>query len=399
MLEVLGITMNTLTFKKHWKNCDVSETPIHLQPNRSNHRSSNHCNSTCTLHRGMGGIRTVRITNHGVMINGSHRQALIRRAWVRMSDDFSRSPRTKTSEDKRSHPLGKRGDNLLRFFSVPWFSAGGEYRKNPSSAFAHSARLHALTHTPRDVLWHSTFVVLERKLCHRHIDDCIHMHFHDYPTDTQHQSALTHEVSLPSTTPLRTFEALRGVLSAIKPNYFHPQVVSPTCTSNLYVSISSDTVRSSATSSETQDVATTRQQKLTFEFWSWEQSTATSCTRSKVAKRRNSQRFLAERRMASNVSEYYRRQERLLQAEKARVSTQKISQMSFFEDLKKRRTWVRPKTNEFIFANSQSNQHQHTKAQRESLTHEAAVEIHRRDSISLGTMRTLEFESNSEVAA
>ena len=116
------------------------------------------------------------------------------------------------------------------------------------------------------------------------------MHFHDNPTDTQNQSALTHEVSLPNTTPLRTFEALRGVLSAIKPNYFHPQVVSPTCTSNFYVSISSDTVRNSATSSETEDVATTRQQKLTFEFWSWEQSTATSCTESKFANRRNSQR-------------------------------------------------------------------------------------------------------------
>ena len=43
----------------------------------------------------------------------------------------------------------------------------------------------------------------KRRLCHRNIDDCIHMHFHDNPRDTQHHSAAhTCEVSL-SSTPLR----------------------------------------------------------------------------------------------------------------------------------------------------------------------------------------------------
>ena len=354
MLEVLGITVNTLTFKKHWKNCDVSETPIHLQPNRSNHRSSNHCNSTCTLHRGMGGIRTVGITNHGVMISGSHRQALIRRAWVRMSDDFSRSPRTKTSEDKRSHPLGKRGDNLLRFFSVSWFSAGGEYRKNPSSAFVHSARLHALTHTPRDVLWHSTFVVLERKLCHRHIDDRIHMHFHDNPTDTQHQSALTHEVSLPCTTPLRTFEELRGVLSAIKPNYFHPQVVSPTCTSNFYVSISNDTVRNSATSSETEDVATTLPAKAY--FWVLELGAIHGdiLYRIEVCQQTKFPTFFGGEKNGKQCQRILSSSGKTSTSwESKKFPRRQFPKWAFLKTWKKRRTWVRPKTNEFIFTNSQ----------------------------------------------
>ena len=56
-------------------------------------------------------------------------------------------------------------------------------------------------------------------MCHRHFDDRIHMHVHDNPMDTQHHSALTHEVSLGSATPLR-----------IRPTYLSPQVMSPTCT-------------------------------------------------------------------------------------------------------------------------------------------------------------------------
>ena len=55
-------------------------------------------------------------------------------------------------------------------------------------------------------------------LCHRHIDDHIHMHFHNNPTDTQH----THEGSLGHKTPLRTTQILHGVLLAVRPNYHTP---------------------------------------------------------------------------------------------------------------------------------------------------------------------------------
>ena len=43
----------------------------------------------------------------------------------------------------------------------------------------------------------------KRKLCHRHVDYLIHMHFHDNPTDTYHHSVHAHEESL-GTTPRRT---------------------------------------------------------------------------------------------------------------------------------------------------------------------------------------------------
>ena len=79
----------------------------------------------------------------------------------------------------------------------------------------HSARLHGLMHTPQGFLLHSSFVVLKRKLCHRHVDDRIHMHFHGNSTDTQHHIAHTHEVSLGSKTQLRNSQILRGVRVAV----------------------------------------------------------------------------------------------------------------------------------------------------------------------------------------
>ena len=72
MLEILATT-NTLSNKEKVKFWDVFETPVHLQSNRDNDFSS----STRTLHRGNGGIRTAGITNHGVVINGGRRLALI----------------------------------------------------------------------------------------------------------------------------------------------------------------------------------------------------------------------------------------------------------------------------------------------------------------------------------
>ena len=62
--------------------------------------------------------------------------------------------------------------------------------------------LHALMHTPQDVVQHSSCAVLKKKLGPRHVDDRIHMHFHDNPTNTQHNNAHIYEVSLGNTTPL-----------------------------------------------------------------------------------------------------------------------------------------------------------------------------------------------------
>ena len=66
--------------------------------------------------------------------------------------------------------------------------------------------LHACMHscTLRRIFSDTQALSLKRKLCHRDLDDRIHMHFHDSPKDTQHHSAHTYGVSLGSTTPLRT---------------------------------------------------------------------------------------------------------------------------------------------------------------------------------------------------
>ena len=82
------------------------------------------------------------------------------------------------------------------------------------------------------------------------------------PTDLQHHSAHTYEVRLGSTTPLRnpsatarsTFvdQADLRLSTGYEPNLYYEDN-----TSNLYVSTSGDTVQSSATSSETEDSATT----------------------------------------------------------------------------------------------------------------------------------------------
>ena len=66
-------------------------------------------------------------------------------------------------------------------------------------------------HTPQD--FPSTieaFLVLERKLCHGHIDDPIHMHFHDNPTDSQHDFSHTYEVILGSTTLSNSADTARS---------------------------------------------------------------------------------------------------------------------------------------------------------------------------------------------
>ena len=55
---------------------------------------------------------------------------------------------------------------------------------------------------------------MKRKLFHRHIDDRIHMHFHDHPTDTQHHSAHTYEVSLGDTTPLISSDTARSTFGS-----------------------------------------------------------------------------------------------------------------------------------------------------------------------------------------
>ena len=116
--------------------------------------------------------------------------------------------------------------------------------------------------TLRKILSSIKRVYLEKKLCHRHIDDPIHMHFHDNLTDTHHHSAHTHEVSLGNTTPLKnpshtarsTFGSL-AELPLLHSTSYELTLYYEDNTSNLHVSFSSDTVQSSATSIETEDAA------------------------------------------------------------------------------------------------------------------------------------------------
>ena len=69
--------------------------------NRYNHRSS-----TRKRHRGNGGLRTVGIFCHGIVITCSHRPALYGKSThSKLWRHFSRSLRTSSSEDKRSQLL------------------------------------------------------------------------------------------------------------------------------------------------------------------------------------------------------------------------------------------------------------------------------------------------------
>ena len=97
---------------------------------------------------------------------------------------------------------------------------------------------------------------LEKKLCHRHVDDRIHMHFHDSPSDTQHHSTVTYEVSLVSTTPLRNpsdpARKTRGCQAELPSTSYEPNLHYEDTTLNLYDSITSEAVPSATPSSETQ---------------------------------------------------------------------------------------------------------------------------------------------------
>ena len=71
-----------------------------------------------------------------------------------------------------------------------------------------------------------------------------------------------------------------------------------------------------------------------------------------------------------------------------------------FRDLKTTSQLSSRTTNELVFTNSQSNQHKHSKRDAKSSLTKQPKSVHRRESISLGLMRTLEVESHCvEVAA
>ena len=80
----------------------------------------------------------------------------------------------------------KNMEQAVAFFSVCHSSEREVETQSFARVREHSARLHALVHTPQDFLSHSN---------DRHVDR-IHMHFHENQMDTQHHS-------VGSTTPLR----------------------------------------------------------------------------------------------------------------------------------------------------------------------------------------------------
>ena len=102
---------------------------------------------------------------------------------------FSRSSRTSTSEDKRSHPFKRAWSNPLLFFSST--STGTK----PLS-------------TSRSAPCGHPFLLTTESTC-----------THDNPTDTQHHSAHTYEVGFGSATPLRNPQILRGLHWVIRSNY------------------------------------------------------------------------------------------------------------------------------------------------------------------------------------
>ena len=79
MLEIVANTSNTLFFffkkmkdLRRVRAADPSATQPTQSPQQGTTAAAAHAS-----HRGHGGMRTVGITSHGVMINDSHRPALI----------------------------------------------------------------------------------------------------------------------------------------------------------------------------------------------------------------------------------------------------------------------------------------------------------------------------------
>ena len=214
---------------------------------------------------------------------------------------------------------------------------------------------------------------------------CILMHFHDNLTDTQHYITLDHDVNFGSTTP----QILRGVRLAIRPNYFPPEVTSPTWTTRTTLQ-TSDTVHSSPTTSEREDVATIFQANPLY-------------LSSNVGREPERHR---------EVGEYYRvkvlklfitktgsvkRQLQVIHGNRKDVFKPSChaddfpNERPFSENCMQRRSRVRRKSTNLSSRVSIESE-QSLEAQREILTHEAAEEIHRRDNKSLRVWKTLKFE-------
>ena len=153
-------------------------------------------------------------------------------------------------------------------------------------------------------------------------------------------------------------------------------------------------MQSTASSSETEDAATTLQtDSLHSSSNAWRE--LRHPVQNEAFQQTKFPSFLSE--MAREVSEYYRRQHfTICTPRQQELQVQTISQMNarFLQTWKQRRG---RKGYECTFMNSVQPA-QGPKAQREVLTHEAAVEIHRRSGKSLALMRTLEFVSHSDVA-
>ena len=138
----------------------------------------------------------------------------------------------------------------------------------------------------------SSFVVLKKDVVSEHASDCTSMHFHHNPTDTQQNRARTHEVSF---SEVQLHQTLSGARLTIRPKYFSPQVIIPTCTTRTILRTS--TCLSPTTRCNVQPpvprqktLERTSSREPADEFKCWARVQATSCFETQVANRRNSQR-------------------------------------------------------------------------------------------------------------
>ena len=150
------------------------------------------------------------------MTKGSHRRALIGKSTNSNQCQFFfvRRFRTSTPEDGNApilqkgvgHPIGSsfrvhssKREVKTQSLAPPTCPASEQFR-------ARSSLLCALMRTPKDFLYtgFKTHCPIEKEVTSLHNLNCFHMHFHGNPTDPRHHIAHEHDVSLGSTTPLRT---------------------------------------------------------------------------------------------------------------------------------------------------------------------------------------------------
>ena len=181
---------------------------------------------------------------------------------------------------------------------------------------------------PQNFREHTNFVVLRRKLCHRHFDDRIHMHFH-HNSDGHSAPQCKHLRTKPrQTTPIKDPQKVRGVRLAITLNYFPPQIVSPTCTTST--TLRTSTCLSPPTQCKVQKPVLSQKtprndspsRRLTDEFWDWAASPSDIL-------------FLSERCQRIKFPTFLRETE-LWQGESANIIVQVLKRLTTKNDSLKR---------------------------------------------------------------